>query len=129
MESQKGKTRKREKQKQWTIYYAPDTIGWKIRNLLFGQRAYHRADCDAVNNGPGVMELVNRETNSALVIFADQVDRMKINFGYEEIRQDALAEFEKFKRDRERKLAESLSEKKEQFDMVHQQEYDGREVG
>ena len=101
-----------ETKKQWTVWYYDNSISSRILKFLFGTRGCYRVDADNISyhmSATGFFLMYNEEADGSEYIWALQVEKYKMNFGYKQSQQEMEMKYEELKKENITAYAEELA--------------------
>ena len=91
-----------ETKKQWTVWYYDNSISSRILKFLFGTRGCYRVDADNISyhmSATGFFLMYNEEADGSEYIWTLQIEKYRMNFGYEQSQHEMEMKYEELKKE------------------------------
>ena len=101
-----------ETKKQWTVWYYDNSISSRILKFLFGTRGCYRVDADNISyhmSATGFFLMYNEEADGSEYIWTLQIEKYRMNFGYEQSQHEMEMKYEELKKENITAYAEELA--------------------
>jgi hypothetical protein len=98
--------------KQWTVWYYDNCISSKLLKVLFGTRGCYRVDCDHINffiPATGFIVMHNSEKDGAEYVWTLQIEKYKMNFGYDDNIKTVQKKYEEMANDGKQAYMDQIS--------------------